>query len=40
MTDELDPAEQAHFRGCVNAARRLKDGEDPIDIGKRIPRVN
>ena len=34
MTGKLDPAEEERFRGCFDAARRLGDGEDPIDIGK------
>ena len=34
MTDELNPAADARMHGCFDAAFRLRDGEDPIDIGK------
>ena len=34
MTDKLNPAADARMHGCFDAARRLADGEDPIDIGK------
>ncbi len=34
MTGKLDPAEEARLRGCFDAAFRLRDGDDPIDIGK------
>ena len=34
MTDELNRAAEDSLRGCLNAAFRLSEGEDPIDIGK------
>ena len=34
MTDKLDTAMDDDLRGCFQAAFRLRDGDDPIDIGK------